>query len=215
MKKKEIVFDEKAKIYELFANIFAKEPSEEFLRLFHKQDNSLLFASCDIDPFSDIQHLSLKEQVEVLAVEYTGLFLTPSEKRVTLYESLLRGESRLWGESTIAVKRIYEKFGFVVDDYFQEAPDHVSVELSFLAQLCVLETQYTQKGLQEAVQGVLAVKKYFFKNHLLRWFFDFQNEIDKNATLLYYRAMSHLVGVVLNLEWENLKDIQEIVEQQA
>ena len=199
----------KADIYMLFANVFAEEPTEEFLYALRAEKGKGLFKTHGIDPLSDVKDLSPGEQVESLAVEYAGLFLLPGVT-TSPRESLQRGEGKLWGDSTVRVNRIYKEFGFKLDDSFKDTPDHLSAELSFLAELCVLEKKYADEGPPDAERGVLEVKKHFLKEHLRAWFPGFEKEIAKSAKLSYYEAFASLLGMFLDEEWEGLKKVDDI-----
>ncbi len=199
-----LVLEEKAKIYEFFANIFAKELDIEFLKVLQLEDNEEIFKSNGFDPLSDIKHLSHEQQAESLAIEYARLFLAP-KRLASPHESLQRGEGRLWGKSTVEVNQICKKFGFVLDEKFKDTPDHLSAELSFLAQLTQLEGKYITRELTEEHEGVLEVKKFFFKNHILKWFSHFKDEVNQNAELLYYKEIVNFLGLILDEEYESLR----------
>ncbi len=201
--------ERKADTYRLFAGIFANEPTVEFLRLFRSDEGKPFRGECDVEPLDDLRDLSPEQQVESLAVEYADLFLLPGVT-TSPRESLQRGEGKLWGDSTVRVNRIYKEFGFELDDSFKDTPDHLSAELSFLAELSVLEKKYADEGLLDAERGVLEVKKHFLKNHLRVWFPGFEKEIAKSAKLSYYRAFASLLGMFLDKEWEGLKAVRDI-----
>ena len=192
------VLEGKIKIYDLFANVFSIEPDVEFLRLL--EENVEAFKSCGLDPLSDIRHLPLEQQAETLSVEYARLFLAP-QSLASPYESLQLGEGRLWGKSTVEVSQIYNKFGFALDEIFKDTPDHLSAELSFLAQLTQLEGIYLTSELTEEYEGVLEVKKYFLNNHLFKWFSRFKDEVNQNAELSYYKEIVNLLGTILDEEY--------------
>lgn len=173
-------------IYDLFAHIFAREPAQEVL-----ERAGSIFSDC----LSDMGSLSVKEQVGRLSEEYARLFLPP-KRLAPLLESLQMGEGRLWGETTVAVNRLYEKFGFSVDDSFRETPDHISVELSFLSQL----TRYRAEEL----------KKYFLKEHLLVWFPGVKKDVEANAQFCYYKKITESLGMFLDDEWERLKEVKDV-----
>ena len=204
-----LVLKEKVKIYELFANIFAKEPDIEFLKLLQLEDNEEIFKSNGFDPLSDIKHLSHEQQAESLAIEYARLFLAP-ERLASPHESLQRGEGRLWGKSTVEVNQICKKFGFVLDEKFKDTPDHLSAELSFLAQLTQLEGKYLTRKLTEEHEGVLEVKKFFFKDHILKWFSRFKDEVNQNAELPYYREIVNFLSLILDEEYESLRNVKDL-----
>ncbi len=197
-----------ADMYRLFASVFAKEPTTEFLLSLQEEEKTLP-SSEDIDPLSGLKHFPVEEQAESIAIEYAGLFLVPGTT-TSPRESIQRGEGRLWGESTVRVSKIYRQFGFELDDSFKDTPDHLSVQLSFLAELSALEVKYENEGLLEVKKGVLEVKKYFLKNHLWEWFPDFEKEVDKCAKLSYYQVFASLLDIFLNEEWESLQAIKNI-----
>jgi len=196
-------------IYKLFAHIFAKEPTADFLCRFQKEGIKELLNPYNIDPFADLKDLSVEKQADVLAEEYARLFLLPT-RAASLHESLQRGEGRLWGDSAQRALEVYRKFGFVLDDAFKDMPDHLSAELSFLAELSTLKSEYAQRGLPEAEGGVLKVKRYFLKRHLLGWFFNIQEGVIKAAHFSYYKELAKLLGVFLNEEWERLRNTEDI-----
>lgn len=201
----------KSKIYRLFANVFAVEPTEEFLRLLEQEENKDLFNSFGIDPLSDIKTLSLAEKIEALSIEYAKLFLVPGTT-ASPRESIQLGEERLWGESTVKVNNIFGRFGFKLDDSFKDTPDHLSAELMFLAELSDLESEYSQKDLLESNEGVRRVKRDFLKEHLLKWFSGFQEKINRSADISYYKEMVRLLGLFLADEWDELKKIKEEID---
>ncbi len=205
-----LVLEGKAKIYEFFANIFAKEPDIEFLKLLQLKDNEEIFKSHGLAPLSDIKHLSLEQQAESLAIEYARLFLAPN-RLAAPHESLQSGEGRLWGKSTVEVSQICKKFGFALDEKFKDTPDHLCVELSFLAQLTQLEGKYITSELTEEQEGVLEVKKFFLRNHILKWFSRFKDEVNQNAELLYYKEIVNLLGTILDEEYENLRNVEDLL----
>ena len=205
-----LALKEKSKIYDFLANIFAKEPRAELLEFLQNSEDISAFQLDDIGFFYDLKGLSLKEQEETLAVEYANLFLVPGTK-ASPHESIQRGEARLWGDSTVAVRNIYKKFGFGLDSSFRDTPDHLSVELSFLGQLTKLELEYQDKGLLDSKKGVLEVKKYFLKNHILKWYSKLKTEINEKAKFNYYKVFVKFTSVLLNDDLNILSQVEDIV----
>ncbi len=201
------VLESKIKIYELFANIFSIEPDVEFLRLLEEDEE--VFKSYGLDPLSDIWHLSLEQQAEMLSVEYARLFLAP-QRLASPYESLQLDERKLWGKSTIEVNKIYKKFCCVLDEGFKDPPDHLSAQLSFLSQLSHLENKYLSEGMIEEHKGVLEVKKYFLDKHIMKWFPKFKNDIENNAEYVYYRDITRCLDVFLDDEYRRLRHVNDL-----
>ena len=201
--------EDKARVYGLCANIFAKEPTPQFLQILKQKENEALFKGFGIDLLAGIKKQSPANQAEMLAVEYAGLFLAPGTD-TSPRESLQRGEGRLWGDTTVEVNRIYKKFGFTLDEDFKDTPDHLSAELAFLSKLSELEKEYAEQGLKGSKEGVRSVKKYFLKNHLLKWFPSFKGKVVKQANLSYYKEVLNFLEMALNAEMDGLKDVAEI-----
>jgi TorA maturation chaperone TorD len=201
------VLESKIKIYELFANIFSVEPEVEFLKLL--EEDKEVFKSYGLDPLSDIRPLSLEQQAEALAVEYARLFLAP-QRLASPYESLQLDERKLWGKSTIEVNKIYKRFGFVLDEGFKDPPDHLSAQLSFLAQLTQLEGKYLSEGLIEEHKGVLEVRKYFLDKHIMKWFHKFKNDIENNSEYVYYKDITRCLDAFLDDEYRRLRDVNDL-----
>lgn len=201
------VLESRIKIYELFANIFSIEPEVEFLKLLEEDEE--VFKSYELDPLSDIRHLSHEQQAEMLSVEYARLFLAP-QRLASPYESLQLGERKLWGKSTIEVNKIYKKFGFALDEGFKDPPDHLSAQLSFLSQLSHLENKYLSEGMIEEHKGVLEVRKYFLDKHIMKWFPKFKNDIENNAEYVYYRDITRCLDVFLDDEYRRLRDVNDL-----
>jgi TorA maturation chaperone TorD/ferredoxin-like protein FixX len=92
---------------------------------------------------------------------YNALFLGSNRPHLWLYESLAR-DGQLAGPSAMAVWSAYESAGLAVAG--TELPDHVSVELAFLAYLAGQEAEFPA----EAVQWRRA-RHLFIKHHAGRW----------------------------------------------
>lgn len=204
-----ILLQQKVKIYELLAKVFFQEPTAEFLGLLQLAKHKDLLQSYDLEFFSDIKHLSCLQQAQELSIEYARLFVVAADQ-TSPRESVQRREERLWGETTVAVSNIYKKFGFALDERFKDTPDHLSAELSFLAELTKLEHEYIIKDSKEALQGVRQVKKYFLKNHLSQWFFVWAQEVSKRALLAYYDEFTQFTGRFLNEETQALTEVKDI-----
>ena len=204
-----ILLQQKVKIYELLAKVFFQEPTAEFLELLQLAKHKNLLQSYDLEFFSDIKHLSYLQQSQKLSIEYARLFVVAVDQ-TSPRESVQRREGRLWGETTVAVSNIYKKFGFALDERFKDTPDHLSAELSFLAELTKLEYEYIIKDSKEALQGVRQVKKYFLKNHLSQWFFVWAQEVSKRALLAYYHEFTQFTGRFLNEEVQALIGVKDI-----
>jgi thiosulfate reductase/polysulfide reductase chain A len=99
--------------------------------------------------------------LEDFQVEYTGLFIYAAKGRVCYpYESMqLERNKRLIGDSTIAVKQTYSRYGLRVSPRFADLPDHLAAELEFMHFLCRNTARtYADQNADN-----------FLKQHLSKW----------------------------------------------
>jgi len=113
-------------------------PPEQFFETRRELIEELAASAKSIYPSLASVGEKLKEivpQVELqpLQVEYARLFVGPFHVEAPPYGSVyLETNGRLMGESTIAVKKFYQKYGLELDQDFSELPDHISAELEFV-----------------------------------------------------------------------------------
>lgn len=168
----------RAAVYLLFARLFRDAPTPELLQEIVQHR---VLSNAD----SQWPH-----QAEAIAVEYARLFAVPGEQAVQPYESVycdtltidettacspyfLPEPQRaggltgfLHGSSTIAVREAYRQAGFELDPTAHELPDHLAVELEFMARLL-------ERGATEAAA--------FFRDHLGRWVFPCLSDVQQRA----------------------------------
>lgn len=127
----------------LIASVFEQESSEETVT--HMITQALAFG-CELDGSIE---LDLNRGLSALAcddisafatrtrTEYTRLFLGPRKVMAPLHESAyLSGTSRMFTAETMAVRKFYERYGYVMKAKNREPEDGVGVEFEFLRNLC-------------------------------------------------------------------------------
>ncbi len=107
---------------------------------------------------------------EGLEAEYARLFVGPGRPVVHPYESVYR-ERRLMGDCTLAVRQRYSAEGLAPEGHL--LPDHVAVELEFMAHLAEKEAEARELGEVDGAQGCLRQQESFLREHLGRWLPDF------------------------------------------
>ena len=128
------------------------EPGPEFAE--EKVFDSMLVAATRID--AQLAELARQlgedyaaEGADALLLDYTRLFLGPNHIAAKPYGSIwLEGQNSVMGDSTMAVKKLYEASGFDISEDFHEVPDHIAVELEFLYLLIYRENEAARKGEQ-------------------------------------------------------------------
>ncbi len=131
-----------------------------------------------------------------LAVEYTRLFgsVSKSYGPPPPYESVHRGSS-LPTDVVVAVSEFYADASLAPIDQ-AAPPDHLGVELRFLALLCHGESEAWRKGANaDAIQS-LKRQRDFLDRHLLQWAPDYLNMMQSNAQHSFFRCLAALARMI-------------------
>lgn len=140
-----------------------------------------------------------------LEAEHTSLFVLPSG--VVPHEAFYRDEEkRLGGRVTAAVKQCYEAARAQTTDQCLELPDHIGVELEFMAFLCDLEEQFWAAGELTGVARCRELQHSFLNDHLLCWYQALCEKVESEATLDLYRALARLTVGFLESERRHVCD---------
>ncbi|MFV2033605.1 MAG: molecular chaperone [Halocynthiibacter sp.] len=182
---------ERAQFYRLLAAIFCQEPGKELLEQLRSRRVQNLLSQSGIELGDGFVKKPMHDLQEELSEEFTRLFLGPG-KHISPHESvqLKRGSGTLWGDKTVLVKRFIEAAGFDYGHDFSGIPDHVSVELEFLALLTQAEADNWATGDQAAARNVLEWQLDFIARHAGKWVPRFCGKVAKEAKLPFYRVFS-------------------------
>jgi len=178
------------------------EPSADFTeeRLF----DSMVAAASAIDPelagrARRLGEAFAAEDAQALLVDYTALFIGPSQPKAMPYASFwLTDDQSMRHEATMTVLDFYEQGGFDVSDDFRELPDHVAVELEFLYQLVCAQNRAS--GTADGNAAVDALQARFLVEHLAAWIGDFTDAVRSGATSSFYRELAEFTAAFIGLE---------------
>lgn len=142
---------------------------------------------------------------EELAAERTALFAMPSSDLP--HEAVyLDKEKRLGGRFTIGVRQFYEKAGAVVLDSCIEMPDHIGMELEFMAFLCGMEKELRKAGDYAGLDNCIYLQKTFLDEHLLKWVYECCEKIVEKAKHGFYKAVAYLIVEFMKNEEESIAE---------
>jgi TorA maturation chaperone TorD len=148
------------------------------------------------------------ELLEDLAVEYARLFLGPG-KHISPHESVhfQRDDGqwgKLWGASTVEVKKFIESTGLNYTEEYKGLPDHISVEFEFMQQLTLHEEKVWKEADADKAAGYRRAEKKFVEEHLMRWIPGFCEKVIQEAELPFYRAMAALTRSFIEFEIQEM-----------
>ena len=192
---------ERSRLYGLLATIFRREPSAEFLCHMNSPELIVAFAGAGIDLGDDFRAGKIMDLADDLAIEYTRLFLGPG-KHISPHESvqLKRGSGILWGPETSAVRQAYRAAGFDMGEAETNIPDHLSVELDFLALLAREEAQAWAGQDHDRTVKFLQLQHSFISDHLGKWAARFCAKVKEEAEFSFYPAFADLLRGYLSGE---------------
>ena len=137
-----------------------------------------------------------------IKLAYDALFSVPIKgKCVTPYESVYREEhvidekpiKLLMGRSAQDVQRFYSSAGLEPPDSARELPDHIGMELLFMAGMCGQQSEAIEAGQEEEARNWNAMQCQFLRQHLGEWVAPLANDIRKRCPSHFFRALATMM----------------------
>lgn len=192
---------ERSNLHGFLAAIFREEVSPQLLQRLKDSQFAEALAEAGVDLNGELLRRPEEQLLEDLAVEYSRLFVGPG-RHLSPHESVHTegGSGRLWGRETVQVKRFIEFAGFEYKPGFHGLPDHISVELEFMAGIAGMESSAWQREDFAEAAKCLECEKEFMTEHLAKWAFVFCRKVAEEAELAFYREMARLTAGFLEAE---------------
>lgn len=199
-------------IYQLFGSLFLYPRADRVAALQTVADQlvqdeavwqSFPFHESWLRLLSLLVDFSEEEQTRV-EEEYVRLFTVnpvaiPQESFYKDVEGLARG-------MIIAhLEQAYRESGLETSPDIAESPDHVAVELEFMAFLCDKETQALQTSLDGEANQLLDQQRAFLCNHLGRWFPQFAKRVKDAEPNWFYGSLIEAAFLFLRHELSLLR----------
>jgi DMSO reductase family type II enzyme chaperone len=147
------------------------------------------------DPSEEIRFL------QALEIEYNRLFVGPGRPEAAPYESVYRDpHGQVMGPATRDVVRHYREAGLAPASDHHDLPDHVAMELSFMAYLALEES--TAQG--EEAQIWLEKEQTFLQEHLGTWLPLFCQRVTAASRHPFYTALARLTSAFVDLDAQQL-----------
>lgn len=131
-----------------------------------------------------------RSTVRLLTHDYQRLFVGPYRLEAPPYESCYRGERRVMGDATLRVRRHYEEEGLALRPDVRELPDHVALELLFVACLAGEEARLRRTTGGGDLARCLHRQERFLREHLACWIGPFSDQVRRAARSSFYRALA-------------------------
>jgi TorA maturation chaperone TorD len=127
-----------------------------------------------------------------LEKEYTWMCFASKPRLLYLFGSVYR-EGKLLQESTFDIARLYYEAGLKIDENFQLPPDHIAIEMEFMAYLCFNELNAQQDGDKEKEQYAGKLQKTVLENHLAAFAGQFAEKLACSAKSDFYKIIAWFI----------------------
>ena len=196
-------------LYGFLASLYRTELSRGQLNQLQGPDFKGLLESVGFDFTDAFWDRSTDTIVDDLAVEYTALFLGPGG-HISPHESVhTQDQGSLWGDATIAVRRFITETGIEYSTEYGGIPDHISVELEFMAELTRRESLAWESADYAVVVTALEYQLDFMARHLSQWIGKFCARVIEEADLSFYRDVSKLTEMFIDAESKAIDERHE------
>ena len=199
-------------VYGFFSQAFIRGPSQRFLGALISDEGTANLREIFPDAAyrQELAQVGLEARegrltLEGAVLDFEALFRIPGPCYLSPYESVYRspsagGRGGLCGPATAAVERLYLKEGLEPNTGVTELPDHVGVELEFMAYLCGKALDAMRAG-DAATAREYRHKQYcFFMEHLGAWIRILAERLASQAQTSLYRFLGNFLNLFLELE---------------
>lgn len=204
--------------YWFLARCYTQRPEAAFLR----EIQASLEPEAGNEPVSVPDNLTHEQNLlhylaQMLSAPDNGKdFLTQVGKEYTrLFRGLEKGygppppyasvylESRLMGESTIAIKRYYHQAGFEVIDPELGPQDHLGALLRFMAMLAFQQYEALEHKDNTRAEQLANWQEDFFTNYIVSWVPDYCQKLINYCDLPFYRYIAQMTAQFMQQEKED------------
>ncbi len=141
-------------------------------------------------------------RLQPLAVDYAKLFVGPYGLLAPPYGSVYLEDGRFMGDSTVAVRTLYDQEQLVL--VVKDAPDHIAMELEFMHFLILRLIEAAESSDTEQVSTYRQKQRSFLAVHLGRWIPQFTENIEKHAQTSFYRTLGRATRIFVTEDIESL-----------
>lgn len=179
--------------FKLLAACFYEPDRDLFLQEKLCENLAALLSCCGCDSAAEAARQMLpalsEQDKDELKVEYSRLFVGPFELLAPPYGSVyLEQKRKLMGDSTMAVKKMYQAAGLSLNE--KEAPDHIAFELEFMHYLCHAEIEAKAQGQDNKALDSARMQAEFMEKLLAPWIPPFCEDIRQGSENSFYSSVA-------------------------
>jgi TorA maturation chaperone TorD len=199
-------------LYGFFSRAFIRGPSSQFLAALISDEGTMNLSEIFPEPAyqQELAQVRLDARegrltLEAAILDFEALFRVPGDRYLSPYESVYRAKTAggwgcLCGPEAVAVERLYLKEGLGPKGGFSELPDHVGVELEFMAVLGLKAIEAMQANDAAGAREYQHQQYCFFMEHLTPWVRVLAERLASQAQTSLYRFLGNFLNLFLELE---------------
>ena len=217
----EVLLANRLYAYSLLYKALAREPDAELLNLLAAESAGEAFALLGEgeDTLSRVPAFfaQLREELDDDFVsearsEFTRLFIGPIKLVAPAWESMYVGkESMLFSESTLAVRRFYQRYGLQPEGYPRVADDSLALELAFMDKLAERAYNAFEQDQREELLTALNGSRDFLTEHMLVWIPKFLERMKDSPSDVLYPQLCLILDAFLRADKDVLTELLGIV----
>lgn len=204
-------------LYGFLSGAFAEPPSEHLLADLRDPEFAELLGQMFDRTFAEELQASVAAETDAAATlrqAFMDLFKVPGGRYVQPYESVYRDTREingrqvgglLMGPSAAAVQKWYRLAALEISPEFKDLPDHIALELHYLAHLCEREAEFGRAGDDAKATRAREMERDFLKAHIVTWMPDLAAKIAERSDNRYYRVLARLAVEYSQRDLENLE----------
>lgn len=147
--------------------------------------------------------MSVEKSRLILEVDYNRLFVGPGRLLAPPYESFYKtgrsedGRGHLRGQPEREVHAEYRSHGYRMPESFVDYPDHIAVELEFIAVMTEEEANAWRRGDADRALSIQQYVDSFRSRHPASWFPEFKGDVHSGARHVFYPAVTNLIETLV------------------
>jgi len=147
----------------------------------------------------------LTDDIDTLKRAHQRLFPQVESRETPGYETAYRG-SEIFNQAAIMadIAGFYRAFGLAVGGSLRERPDHVTVELEYLAFLCFKEAVAVDNDEYDQADICADAERSFLTDHLGDWGPELGRRLDRHSDHAFFRVVGRLLDHWINLRLDEL-----------
>ncbi len=211
------IVEARKNIYSLLSSLFLEPPTYSLLQsILSEYGNRVKGESRETldQALADFIDACRVTDADTLTREYNNLFVVPVGGYVAPYESVFLDERMLgnkkvsgllMGPSAIDVKKWYRQAGMELSGSVKEMPDHIGIEIRFMAHLCEKELEAETNGDHELIFKIQDTQLGFLETHLTKWIDPLVEKVQSNTTSTFYIALCEITRLLLQEDFVSLQ----------